>query len=95
MQANGGISDRQATVASSGFDLDSVGGTIGTEYRINNNAFVGGAFDYSNPKARLFNNAGTTDLNSYQLGIYGAWARLVSVAKRMIAFKIAGFSRFS
>jgi len=74
MQANGGISDRQATVASNGFNLDSVGGTIGTEYRINNNAFVGGAFDYSNPKARLFNNAGTTDVNSYQLGIYGAWA---------------------
>jgi outer membrane lipase/esterase len=64
MQANGGISDRQATVASSGFNLDSVGGTIGTEYRINNDAFVGGAFDYSNPKARLFNNAGTTDVNS-------------------------------
>jgi outer membrane lipase/esterase len=74
MQANGGISDRQATVASNGFNLESVGGTIGTEYRINNNAFVGGAFDYSNPKARLFNNAGTTDANSYQLGIYSAWA---------------------
>jgi phospholipase/lecithinase/hemolysin/uncharacterized protein YhjY with autotransporter beta-barrel domain len=74
MLANGGISDRQATVASNGFNLESVGGTIGTEYRINNNAFVGGAFDYSNPKARLFNNAGTTDVNSYQLGIYSAWA---------------------
>jgi outer membrane lipase/esterase len=73
MQANGGISDRQATVASNGFNLESVGGTIGTEYRINNNAFVGGAFDYSNPKARLSNNAGTTDVNSYQFGIYGAW----------------------
>src|SRR5882762_2226381 len=58
MQGNGGISDRQATVASNGFNLDSVGGTIGTEYRINGNAFVGAAFDYSNPKARLFNNAG-------------------------------------
>jgi phospholipase/lecithinase/hemolysin/uncharacterized protein YhjY with autotransporter beta-barrel domain len=74
MQANGGISDRQSTVASNGFNLESVGGTIGTEYRINNNAFIGGAFDYSNPKARLFNNAGTTDVNSYQLGVYGAWA---------------------
>jgi outer membrane lipase/esterase len=73
MQANGGVSDRQSTVASNGFNLESVGGTIGTEYRINNNAFVGGAFDYSNPKARLFNNAGTTDVNSYQLGIYGVW----------------------
>jgi phospholipase/lecithinase/hemolysin/uncharacterized protein YhjY with autotransporter beta-barrel domain len=74
MQANGGISDRQSTVAANGFNLDSVGGTIGTEYRINKNAFVGAAFDYSNPKARQFNNAGTTDVNSYQLGVYGAWA---------------------
>jgi outer membrane lipase/esterase len=73
MLGNGGVSDRQTTVASNGFNLDSVGGTIGTEYRLSNNAFVGGAFDYSNPKARMFNNAGTTDVNSYQFGVYSAW----------------------
>jgi outer membrane lipase/esterase len=73
MLANGAVSDRQSTVASNGFELDSVGGTIGTEYRINNNAFIGGAFDYSNPKAHLNHNAGTTEANSYQLGAYGAW----------------------
>jgi hypothetical protein len=33
MQGNGGVSDRQATVASNDFNLDSVGGTIGVEYR--------------------------------------------------------------
>src|SRR5262249_23652063 len=69
MQGNGGISDRQATVASNGFNLDSVGGTIGVEYRTSANAFIGAAFDYSNPKAHLFNNAGTTEATSYQLGI--------------------------
>jgi phospholipase/lecithinase/hemolysin/uncharacterized protein YhjY with autotransporter beta-barrel domain len=73
MLGNGAYSDRQATVASNGFNLNSVGGTIGTEYRINNNAFVGAAFDYSNPKARFFNNAGTTEANAYQFGAYGAW----------------------
>jgi outer membrane lipase/esterase len=73
MQANGGVSDRQATAGSDGFHLDSVGGTIGVEYRINPNAFIGAAFDYSNPEAHLFNNAGTTDANSYQLGLYGGW----------------------
>jgi phospholipase/lecithinase/hemolysin/uncharacterized protein YhjY with autotransporter beta-barrel domain len=86
MQANGGISDRQATVASNGFNLDSVGGTIGTDYRINNNAFVGGAFDYSNPKAHQFNNAGTTDVNSYQFGIYGAWADAHFFAQGLATF---------
>jgi outer membrane lipase/esterase len=74
MQGNGGVSDRQSTVASNGYNLATIGGTIGTEYRINKNAFVGAAFDYSNPKASLFNNAGTSDTNSYQLGIYSAWA---------------------
>jgi outer membrane lipase/esterase len=86
MQANGGISDRQATVAANGFNLDSVGGTIGTEYRFNKNAFVGAAFDYSNPKARLYNNAGTTDVNSYQLGIYGAWADAHFFAQGLATF---------
>src|SRR5258708_32600441 len=86
MQANGGISNRQSTVAANGFNLDSVGGTIGTEYRINNNAFVGGAFDYSNPKAQQFNNAGTTDVNSYQFGIYGAWADAHFFAQGLATF---------
>jgi phospholipase/lecithinase/hemolysin/uncharacterized protein YhjY with autotransporter beta-barrel domain len=86
MLANGAVSDRQATVAARGFNLDSVGGTIGTEYRFNNNAFVGGAFDYSNPKARLFNNAGTTEANSYQVGAYGAWTNANFFAQALATF---------
>jgi outer membrane lipase/esterase len=74
MQANGGVSDRQATTGSEGFNLDSVGATVGVEYRINANSFIGAAFDYSNPKAHFFNDAGSTEANSYQLGIYGGWA---------------------
>ncbi|WP_295853555.1 autotransporter domain-containing protein, partial [Tardiphaga sp.] len=73
MVGNGGVSDRSSTVSSTGYKLDSIGGTAGAEYRISANAFIGGAFDYSNPKARLLNNAGTTDVNSYQFGVYGAW----------------------
>ncbi|CCD97581.1 autotransporter domain-containing protein [Bradyrhizobium sp. STM 3809] len=74
MQGNGGLSNRQGNAASNGFNLDSVGGTIGLDYRLSPNAMIGAAFDYSNPKAKLFNNAGTTDANSYQLGLYGVWA---------------------
>jgi outer membrane lipase/esterase len=73
LQANGGVSDRQATAASDGFHLDSVGATVGVEYRLNPNAIVGAAFDYSNPEAHLFNNAGATEANSYQFGLYGGW----------------------
>ena len=86
MLGNGAYSDRAATVASNAFNLDSVGGTIGTEYRINNNAFIGGAFDYSNPKARFFNNAGTTAANSYQFGAYGAWTNAHLFAQGLATF---------
>jgi outer membrane lipase/esterase len=86
MLGNGAYSDRQATVASNGFNLDSVGGTAGIEYRINNNAFIGGAFDYSNPKAKFFNNAGTTEANAYQIGAYGAWANAHFFAQGLATF---------
>jgi outer membrane lipase/esterase len=74
MQANGAIGERSASAASVGYKFDSVGGTLGLEYRINNNAFIGAAFDYANPKAQLLNGAGNLDANSYQFGLYGAWA---------------------
>jgi outer membrane autotransporter protein len=86
MLGNGAVSDRQSTVASNGFNLDSVGGTVGTDYRINNNAFVGGAFNYSNPNARSFNNAGKTEANSYQLGVYGAWTNANFFAQGLATF---------
>jgi phospholipase/lecithinase/hemolysin/uncharacterized protein YhjY with autotransporter beta-barrel domain len=86
MQGNGGYSDRQATISSNGFNLDSVGGTIGTEYRIGNNALIGGAFDYSNPKVRMNNNAGTTEVDSYQFGIYGAYANAHFFAQGLATF---------
>jgi outer membrane autotransporter protein len=73
LQANGGVSDREATAASDGFHLDSVGGTVGTEYRVNPNTIIGAAFDYSSLDAHLFDNAGTTAANSYQVGLYGGW----------------------
>jgi phospholipase/lecithinase/hemolysin/uncharacterized protein YhjY with autotransporter beta-barrel domain len=92
MQGNGGISDRQANVAANGFNLDSVGGTVGVEYRINANAFVGSAFDYSNPKANLFNNAGSTHANSYQFGVYGGWANANFFAQALATFGVQNYS---
>jgi uncharacterized protein YhjY with autotransporter beta-barrel domain len=71
--ANGGFGSRSNTPQSFGYNWDAVGGTLGAEYRINPNAFVGAAFNYVNPSANLFNGNGTTDTNSYQAGVYGAW----------------------
>src|SRR5437660_1635160 len=71
--ANGGFGSRSNTLQSFGYNWDAVGGTLGAEYRINPSAFVGAAFNYANPSANLFNGNGTTDTNSYQAGVYGAW----------------------
>lgn len=70
---NGGFGSRSATGVSNGYDWDSVGGTIGLEYRIGSNALVGAAFNYANPTVRQLLGAGKTDVNAYQFGLYGAW----------------------
>jgi outer membrane lipase/esterase len=69
--ANGGFGSRSNTPTSLGYNWDAVGGTLGAEYRINPNAFIGAAFDYANPSANL-NGNGSTETNSYQVGVYGA-----------------------
>ncbi|MBV9392781.1 MAG: autotransporter outer membrane beta-barrel domain-containing protein, partial [Methylobacteriaceae bacterium] len=70
--ANGGFGSRSNTPSSFGYNWDAVGGTLGAEYRINPNAFIGAAFHYANPSANL-NGNGSTETNSYQVGVYGAW----------------------
>jgi phospholipase/lecithinase/hemolysin/uncharacterized protein YhjY with autotransporter beta-barrel domain len=71
--ANGGFGSRSNTPQSFGYNWDAVGGTLGAEYRINPNAFIGAAFNYANPSANSSNGNGKTDTNSYQVGVYGAW----------------------
>ncbi|MEA2832090.1 MAG: outer rane lipase/esterase [Methylobacteriaceae bacterium] len=71
--ANGGFGSRSTTPQSFGYNWDAVGGTIGAEYRVTNNAFIGAAFNYANPSANALNGNGKTDTNAYQFGVYGAW----------------------
>ena len=70
--ASGGFGSRSSTPTSFGYNWDGVGGTLGAEYRVSPNAFIGAAFNYANPNANL-NGRGTTDTESYQFGVYGAW----------------------
>ncbi|MDE2577505.1 MAG: autotransporter domain-containing protein [Hyphomicrobiales bacterium] len=70
---NGSLSERRASLNSYGYDLDSVGGTIGAEYRVAPNALIGVAFDYANASASFKTNGGRTEANVFQFGGYGAW----------------------
>jgi outer membrane lipase/esterase len=70
---SGGFGSRSTTPTSFGYNWDAVGGTIGAEYRVTSNAFIGAAFNYANPSSNAFRGNGKTDTNSYQVGVYGAW----------------------
>jgi outer membrane autotransporter protein len=89
--ANGGLGHRSSTPSANGYDFESVGGTIGAEYRIGGNALLGAAFNYANPNARLTNSAGRTNSDAYQFGLYGAWTNAHFFAQ---AFGIAGFQSY-
>ncbi len=70
---NGGFGSRKATGVANGYEWDSIGGTVGLDYRIADNAIIGAAFNYANPTLRQSQGAGGSDTNVYQFGVYGAW----------------------
>lgn len=73
--ANGGYGSRRYNGASAGYSYDSLGGTIGAEYRWGRQGIVGAAFQYSDSTSRFYTGLGKTDLQSYQFGLYGAWTQ--------------------
>jgi hypothetical protein len=58
----------------------------GTRVSHQQQRFRGRCIRLFQPKARLFNNACTTGVNSYQLGIYGAWVDAHFFAQGLATF---------
>ncbi len=73
VQAKGGVDQNGAGTITPSSNTASGGGTIGGEYRVGRSLMVGVAFDYTGATTRLANNAGKTELDAYQLGLYSAW----------------------
>lgn len=90
--ANGSTGRRNFGASTIGYDWDSIGGTIGAEYRFGREAIVGGLFQFSNPNARLNGGFGTTDAQSYQFGLYGAITRNNFFAQGLIG---GGFQNYN
>ena len=65
--------DGVADIIEPGFDFDGIGVTAGIEYRINNNFVLGLAFSYQATDADLDADAGSVDINSYSVSIYGIY----------------------
>lgn len=66
--------DVGASVTNDAFDIDSVGATAGVEFGFGANGLIGVAGNYSQGKARLANASSRVDADSWQGGIYAAYA---------------------
>ena len=83
--SDGDVSGGARTTAGAGYNLTSVGTTVGAEYLLNDYALVGGAFNYESSSLKLSNSNGKTNSDSYQFGIYGTVATTSYFAQGLIA----------
>ncbi len=73
IQAKASVGNVAGTNQNPDFNVISEGGTVGLEYKFNRAAMVGTAFDYTNASARLAGGLGKTEVDAYQLGVYGSY----------------------
>jgi uncharacterized protein YhjY with autotransporter beta-barrel domain len=64
---------RDETDLESGLDFDTVGITIGADYRITDQFILGGALGLVNTEAELEDNAGDLDTQGYSLSLFGTY----------------------
>ena len=65
--------DRQATLMSLGYELDTSGITGGAEYDMGGGAILGAAVNYSRSEADMDTATGRAKATALQLGLYGGW----------------------
>jgi uncharacterized protein with beta-barrel porin domain len=65
--------ERDETDLESGLDFDTVGITIGADYRINNQFILGGAIGFIDTEAELENDAGDLDTRGINLSLFGTY----------------------
>ena len=83
--SDGDASGNVQNTAGAGFNLASVGTTVGAEYRLKDYALVGGAFNYESSNFTISNGNGKTDSDSFQFGLYGTAATANYFAQGLIA----------
>ncbi|MBT2990726.1 MAG: autotransporter domain-containing protein [Candidatus Thiodiazotropha sp. (ex Ctena orbiculata)] len=65
--------ERDETDLESGLDFDTVGITIGADYRITNQFILGGAVGFIDTEAELENDAGDLDTQGVSLSLFGTY----------------------
>ncbi len=65
--------DEDATLNQAGYDLDGWGFSAGADYRLNDNMFVGGVFNFASDDIEYDANRGDMDVSSIGLSAYGGY----------------------
>lgn len=65
--------ERDETDLETGLDFDTVGITIGADYRITNQFILGGAVGFIDTEAELANDAGELDTQGIRLSLFGTY----------------------
>lgn len=65
--------ERDETDLESGLDFDTVGITVGADYRITDQFILGGALGFINTEAELANDAGDLDTQGVSLSLFGTY----------------------
>jgi outer membrane lipase/esterase len=87
-----GSGSRGTQFLGSGYDYSSLGGTIGVDYRRDQNWKFGGAFSYANPRVDLGVQNAHNSVNAYQLAGYGSFTDAHWFADGLLAYGRQDFS---
>jgi len=90
--ADYGSGSRSAQFLGSSYDYTSIGGTVGVDYRVDQNWKFGGALSYGNPRVDLGVQNAHNNVNAYQLAGYGSFADAHWFADGLLAYGRQDFS---
>jgi outer membrane autotransporter protein len=74
VNGTGNFGDQQATQRSNGFDFDTAGVIVGTDYRFTNSLVIGTAFGYTSSHSNMNKGLGNLDSDNYSLSLFGSYS---------------------
>ena len=90
--ANYASGSRNGEFLAAAYDYNSVGGTVGVEYRVDRTWRVGGVFAYSEPNVSLGIQNAHNHVTAYQLAAYGTFTDTNWFADALVAYGRQDFS---
>jgi len=73
INGNGAFGDQEKTKVSSGFGFDTIGTTLGTDFRLTDNLVIGSAFGYTASNTDMSGGLGDMEADNYSLSLFGGY----------------------